>query len=91
MSIPIAMYFKIGPKGWSDAAIFVTLPFLHQMMITAVLSFLIIVILSHLQTGGKDDPKGIDLSMGLFKTGPAFNIGATIIILVCITLYAVFW
>src|SRR5690606_15000600 len=39
-SIPIAMYFKVGPNGWlSDSAIsglFVTLPFLHQMMITAI-------------------------------------------------------
>jgi SSS family solute:Na+ symporter len=90
-SIPIAMYFKVGPKEWSDAAIFVTLPFLHQMMITAILSFLLIVILSNIQGKGKPDPKGIDLVPQLFKTPPAFNIGAIIIILVCIVLYSVFW
>lgn len=90
-SIPIAMYFKVGPKEWSDAAIFVTLPFLHQMMITAILSFLIIVILSNIQGKGKPDAKGIDIVPQLFKTPPAFNIGAIIIILICVVLYSVFW
>lgn len=90
-SIPIAMYFKVGPKEWSDAAIFVTLPFLHQMMITAILSFLIIVVLSNIQGKGKPDSKGIDIVPQLFKTPPAFNIGAIIIILICVVLYSVFW
>ncbi len=91
ISIPIAVYFKVAPKGWSDAAIFVNLPFLHQMMITAILTFLVIVLLSNIQGKGKDDEKGISLVPGLFKTPPAFNIGATIVILICIVLYSVFW
>ena len=94
-SIPIAMYFKVGPKEWvpdsSISSLFVTLPFLHQMMITAILSFLIIVLLSNIQGKGKPDPKGIDLVPQLFKTPPAFNIGAVIIILICVVLYSVFW
>src|SRR5690606_1196324 len=57
ISIPIAVYFKVAPKGWSDAAIFVNLPFLHQMMITAILTFLVIVLLSNIQGKGKDDEK----------------------------------
>jgi solute:Na+ symporter, SSS family len=91
LSIPIAMYFKVNPKGWSDAAVFVDIPFLHQMMITAILTFLIIVVMSHLDGKGKEDPKGISLIPGLFKTSPAFNIGATIVILICVVLYTVFW
>jgi len=90
-SIPIALYFKVAPNGWSDSAIFVTLPFLHQMMITAVLSFLIIAMISYLEGKGKVNEKGINLTAELFKTSPSFNIGATIVLIICAILYAVFW
>jgi solute:Na+ symporter, SSS family len=35
-SIPIAMYFKVAPKGWSSSPIFVDVPFLDQMGYTAI-------------------------------------------------------
>lgn len=91
MSIPIAMYFKVAPNGWSDAAIFVNLPFMHQMMITALASMAIILIISHLEGNGKDDSKAIIISPGFFKTEPAFNIGAIVILILCVFLYAIFW
>lgn len=90
-SIPIALYFKVAPNGWSDAAIFVRIPFMNQMMITAVLTFLIIVVLSHLQGKGKVDEKGIIIENDTFRTSPAFNIGAAIILVICTALYAYFW
>jgi solute:Na+ symporter, SSS family len=90
-SIPIALYFKVAPNGWSDASIFVTIPFLDQMMITALLSLAIIFVISHLEGKGKVNEKGINLTAELFKTSPAFNIGATIVLLICVALYAVFW
>jgi SSS family solute:Na+ symporter len=91
MSIPIAMYFKVAPNGWSDAAIFLNLPFMHQMMITALASMAIILIISHLEGKGKDDSKAIIISPGFFKTEPAFNIGAIVILIICAFLYAIFW
>lgn len=91
MSIPIAMYFKVAPNGWSDAAIFVNLPFMHQMMITALASMAIILIISHLEGKGQDDSKAIIISPGFFKTEPAFNIGAIVILIICVFLYAIFW
>lgn len=91
LSIPIALYFKVGPNHWSDAAVFVTLPFLHQMMFTAVLSFLVIVIMSHLETKGALDPNGIAITPDLFKTGRTFNIGAILVLLICLVLYSIFW
>lgn len=91
LSIPIAMYFKVAPNGWSDAAIFVNIPFMNQMMITALLSFTVILVLSSIEGKGKVDEKGIIFMPGLFKTSPAFNIGATIILLICVMLYTVFW
>lgn len=91
LSIPIAMYFKVGPSGWSDAAIFVTIPFMNQMLITALLSFGIIVLLSSIEGKGRIDEKGIKLDHELFKTRPSFNIGATIILMICVVLYTLFW
>ena len=91
LSIPIAMFFKIGSKGWIDHAIFVDLPFLHQMGITTLLTALIIVIFSLRQLKGKDDEKGIAISKETFKTSPAFNIGS-FVVLICLTvIYALFW
>jgi solute:Na+ symporter, SSS family len=89
-SIPIALYFKVAPNGWSTAPMFVNIPFLDQMMITASLSLLIILAISYYESKVAD-VKGIILNKELFKTGPAFNIGATIVLILCAVLYAVFW
>lgn len=91
LSIPIAMYFKVAPNGWSDALIFVNIPFMHQMMITCLLTILIAVIISQIEGKGEDNEKGIEISKGLFDTPPAFNIGAVVVLLACVALYAIFW
>ena len=75
LSIPIAMYFKVAPKGWSDASIFVELPFMHQMGYTCIATLAIIALVSYLD-GNQDDPKGINLTKKLFATNKTFNIGA---------------
>ncbi len=67
LSIPIAMYFKVAPNGWSDAALFVNLPFMHQMMLTCIGTLILIAGISKLE-GNQDDPKGIVLSKKLFAT-----------------------
>jgi SSS family solute:Na+ symporter len=91
LSIPIAMYFKVGPNGWSDSALFVTIPFMHQMMITALASMAVIVVISHLEGKGQVNEKGIILTPNFFNTSPAFNIGAILILVICTALYAMFW
>ncbi|TRZ42552.1 sodium/sugar symporter [Robertkochia solimangrovi] len=90
-SIPIAMYFKVAPNGWSDSPIFVDLPFLNQMGVTAILTMIIIGIVSLSQNKGQDDPKGIPLTKSLFKTGPVFNIGAFAVMIILVVLYSLFW
>lgn len=90
-SIPIAMYFKVAPNGWSDSAFFVNVPFLDQMGYTAVITMVVIVIASLLQNSGKNDLKGIPLTKSLFKTEPIFNIGAFTIMILLTVLYALFW
>jgi len=91
VSIPIALYFKVAPKGWSSSSIFVDVPWMDQMGYTCVLTMLVIVIVSLVQHKGVDDAKGIDLSNKMFKTSPLFNIGAFVIMIVLAALYAIFW
>jgi len=90
LSIPIAMYFKVAPKGWSDASIFVELPFMHQMGYTCIATLAIIAIISYIE-GNQDDPKGINLTKKLFATNNTFNIGAFSVLLITVFLYAMFW
>jgi SSS family solute:Na+ symporter len=91
LSIPIALYFKVGPNEWSDSVIFLNMPFMNQMFWTTVLSMLIMVIISLIEGKGKDHEKGIELSKKLFATDPVFNISAFAVILILIALYAMFW
>ncbi len=90
-SIPIAMYFKVGAKGWSDSSWFVDIPFLNQMGYTAVLTGVVIALVSLRQNNGADDEKKIEISKKTFATEPLFNIGAFTIMLVLVALYAFFW
>ena len=91
VSIPIAMYFKVAPKGWSDSALFVDLPFLDQMGLTTLLTMLVIALVSRSEGKGADDPKGINLSRSTFATEPLYNIGAFAVLTVLAVLYAFFW
>ncbi len=91
LSIPIALYFKVAPNGWFESILFLNLPFLDQMLWTWILSMIIMVIVSYLETKGKDNEKGIELSKELFRTGKGFNISALVIIVILIILYTIFW
>ena len=90
-SIPIAMYFKVAPKGWSNSSLFIDTPFMNQMGYTLILTMIVIVITSLIQHKGKDDEKGIPITKQLFKTSPIFNIGAFAVMLILVALYAIFW
>ena len=84
LSIPIALLLKYIP-------IEALKPWMHQMGLTAVLTMLVIIVLSYLQNKGKDDEKGIALSKELFKTSPLFNIGSFVVCIITAALYCLFW
>ncbi|MEN8124682.1 MAG: sodium/sugar symporter [Bacteroidota bacterium] len=91
VSIPIAMYFKVAPKGWSTSSFFLDLPWMDQMGYTAILTMIVIMLVSLFQHKGADDAKGIPLTKSLFKTSPLFNVGAFAVMLVLVVLYALLW
>ena len=90
-SIPIAMYFKVAPKGWSNSPLFVDVPFMDQMGYSAVLTMIVIIILSLIENKGAEDKKGIAISNKLFKTSTSFNIGSFAVMIILVALYAIFW
>jgi len=91
VSIPIAMYFKVAPKGWSTSPIFVDIPWMDQMGYSAILTGIVIVVISLLQNKGTNDEKAIPLSKQLFKTSPGFTIGSFAVMLIVVVLYSLFW
>ncbi|MFB9052713.1 sodium/sugar symporter [Formosa undariae] len=84
LSIPIALALKFIPIPGLE-------PWMHQMGLTAVLTMLVIIVMSYIQNKGADDEKGITLSKELFKTSPLFNIGSFIICIITAALYCLFW
>ncbi len=94
-SIPIALFFKVGPKGWLANSpveeFFPTLPFLDQMGLTAILSMVVIAIVSIKENKISDDKKAIKLDKGIFDTSSIYNVGSFILMIVLAFLYSFFW
>ena len=94
-SIPIALFFKVGPKGWMAGSalegLFPTLPFLDQMGLTALISMLVIALVSLRENKDKDDDKRIVLDKGTFTTSSLYNIGSFALMIILAFLYAFFW
>ena len=89
-SIPIAMFFKVAPNGWSSSPIFINIPFMHQMMATCIGTIIIIYFISYIE-GNRDDPKGIKMTDKLFHTSSQFNVSAISVMMITAFLYAFFW
>jgi len=94
-SIPIAMFLKVGSKGWVNGtsleALFPDLPWMDQMGLTAVFTIAVIAIVSICQNKGAEDSKAINLPKGIFNTSPLFNIGAFASMIVLTFIYTFFW
>ncbi|MBD3617363.1 MAG: sodium/sugar symporter [Gracilimonas sp.] len=81
-SIVIALLLKVPS---------LELPFLDQMYYTLILTIVIIAGVSLTTNPADEDPKAIHTTASMFKTGPAFNIGAYAILIITALLYAIFW
>ncbi len=81
-SIVIALLLKVPS---------LELPFLTQMYYTMILTVVIIAGVSLTTNPDDEDPKAIHTTSDTFKTSPAFNIGAYVILIITTALYAMFW
>lgn len=90
-SIPIALYFKIGPNQWLEGGAFVVLPFMHQMLATCLLSLSIIILVSFFDNAHAGLGNRIIIDKNIFKTENVFNLNALIICAILVALYGLFW
>lgn len=67
------------------------MPFLDQMLYTALITMAVIVGVSLSCGKGDDSPKAISLDSKTFETGKVFNIAAYALLLILVVLYTVFW
>ncbi|UZR93236.1 sodium/sugar symporter [Chondrinema litorale] len=81
LTIPLSVLFKFATPD---------LPFIDRMGIVFLIIAVIMIIIS-LMSKEKEHPNAIELSSGLFKTSPKFNIGALLICGILAALYAIFW
>ena len=92
---PIAMFLKVGSKGWvkgtSIEALFPDLPWMDQMGLTALLTMAVIIVISIKQNKGAEDSKAINLPKSIFNTSPIFNIGAFATFIILTVIYSLFW
>jgi SSS family solute:Na+ symporter len=95
ISIPIALYFKVGPKEWVSGTtfenIFPSVPFLNQMGLTLLSTIFLMMVLSWFENRGAQDAKGFDLQKATFVTSQTYNISAFVIMIILAFLYAFFW
>lgn len=90
-SVPLALFFKIGPNGWLAGDFFVVLPFMHQMLATCLLSLAIIVLVSHFDPARGAAGNQVIITTDTFKTDRLFNLNTLVICVVLLCLYAMFW
>lgn len=83
--------FSLGIKLVVNFVPSVSIPFMHQMGITCLVTMAIIWIISLIQNRDKEDKKALVLEEGIFKTHAVFNVVAFAIIIVLCALYTVFW
>ena len=87
LSIVYALSLKLG----CNYELLPPLPWMRQIEFTFLLTVISIVSISLIEGKGKDQPKAVRFTKGLFKTDPVFNIASFAIILFLAVVYIVFW
>ena len=82
INVPIALAMEI---------VFPEMPFLDKMLILFGLISIIIMMLSYIENKFKNSEKAFFLDKQLFKTSPAFNMAAILIIGILVFIYIRFW
>jgi SSS family solute:Na+ symporter len=67
------------------------MPFLDQMVVAFLAVVAFMVLFSLVEGKMENDGKGLVFEPGLFRTGKVFNITATLILVILMVLYIIFW
>ncbi len=82
LTIPLSTFFKFVTPG---------IPFINRMGIVFLILAALMIVISLIESQGKDNPKAIDVDSSLFRTSPKFNIGALLICGILAALYIIYW
>jgi solute:Na+ symporter, SSS family len=99
----LSVMFKFLPK-WMDLSFLAPLgfaqandkgiyeiPFIDRMGFVFLICVIVMYFISVMELKGRDNPKGLDIDRSMFKTSPAFTIGALIVVGILTALYTIFW
>jgi SSS family solute:Na+ symporter len=67
------------------------IPFLDRMGFVFLICVAVMVVISLSDPKGKNNPKGLEVDAGMFKTNQAFAVGAVIVCGILSALYIIFW
>jgi SSS family solute:Na+ symporter len=104
ITFPLSLLFKFLPDfvdlslleayGFAarnpESAIF-EIPFIDRMGFVFLIVVAVMVILSLADPKSKNNPRGLEIDSGMFKTHGAFTIGAIVVCVILTILYTVFW
>ncbi|MBC7743508.1 MAG: sodium transporter, partial [Flavobacterium sp.] len=67
------------------------IPFIDRMGFVFLICVIVMYIISIYETRNGVNPKGLEIDRGMFKTTPAFTVGAVIIMGLIVALYSIYW
>src|SRR5690606_23829886 len=67
------------------------IPFIDRMGFVFIICIIGMYFISILENKNTANPKGLDIDRKMFKTTPAFTVGAMLIIGILVALYTAFW
>lgn len=68
------------------------IPFIDRMGLVFLICVMAMYIITRLELGRKgSNPKGLEVDAGMFRTHPAFTVGALIIVGILVALYTIYW
>jgi solute:Na+ symporter, SSS family len=67
------------------------IPFLDRMGFVFLICFIGMIIISMIESKGKDNPKGLEIDRSMFKPTQGFIVGSCLITGIIVALYTIYW
>ncbi|HUH34027.1 MAG TPA: sodium/solute symporter, partial [Daejeonella sp.] len=83
----------LEPMGFAvaNASGVYEIPFIDRMGFVFAICVIVMYFISMYETRNGINPKGLEIDKGMFKTAPAFTVGALIVLGLIVALYSIYW
>ncbi|HEY9489338.1 MAG TPA: sodium/sugar symporter [Chryseosolibacter sp.] len=89
--VDVTLLSKYGFAARNPESAIYEIPFIDRMGFVFLIVVALMVVISLLDPKSKNNPRGLQIDSSMFKTHPAFTIGAVVVVVILTILYAVFW